>query len=123
MFVVISNVSRERFGLSTNFKNSSDLLHSNFLPRHFMSLRPLVFQFAIVVKVAFTGGAVRVFQKSVTTGWRVGIQRKRCTGTGKSFVPTSSPNVNSARWRFRYARVFFSPRSTRICSTPGSLST
>src|SRR5947209_272294 len=70
--VASSNSSPDRAGASTNFRNSSDLLHKYLSPRHSMSFKPLVFQFATVVKTAPEGGGDSVFQRSVTTGCRVG---------------------------------------------------
>src|SRR5690348_6034401 len=93
--VANSNGSPERAGASANFRNSSDLLQRYFSPRHSTSLRPLVFQLATEVKRAPGCGGASVFQKSVTIGWRVGIQRKPWAGTGKFEVPTFSPNVKS----------------------------
>src|SRR5438477_3795817 len=97
--VAKSNSSPERAGASMNFKNSSDLLHKYLSPRHSMSLRPLVFQFAIVVNGRCGGESV--FQKSVTTGWRVGSHLKLYVGTGNSALPTFSPNVNRAWCLFK----------------------
>src|SRR6478752_9905015 len=122
MLVAISKVSPASFGAETNLRNSRDLLHRYFLPRHVMSFKPLVDQFAIVVNSAAREGERAVFQRSVTTGCRVGSHLKPCSGTGKSFVPIFSPNVKSARWRRRYSTVAFKPLSILICSTPGSLS-
>ena len=62
--VASSNSSPTRFGASTNFKNSSDLLQRYFSPRHSMSLRSLVFQFATDIKDAKTRG------KFERNGWR-----------------------------------------------------
>ena len=95
MVVASSNTSPANFGASMNFRNSSDLLQRYFSPRHSMSLSPLVFQFAMVVKTAPAGGGRAVFQRSVTTGWRVGFQRSM-RGTGKRSVPMFSPKVKSA---------------------------
>ena len=72
MFVAISTGPPIRCGASMKRRNSSDLLQRYFSLRHSMSFSPLVFQFAIVVKTASSGGGVSVFHKSVTTGWRVG---------------------------------------------------
>src|SRR4029453_14000468 len=122
MFVAISNVSPASLGAEMNRRNSRDLLHRYFLPRQVISFRPLVDQFATVVNTAAPEGERAVFQRSVTTGCRVGSHLKPCNGTEKSFVPMFSPNVNSARCRGRYSTVDFTPLSTLICSTPGSLS-
>src|SRR5262245_24520735 len=122
MLVAISNVSLASLGAAMNRRNSRDLLHRYFLPRHVMSFKPLVDQFAIVVNTAARDGERAVFQRSVTTGCRVGNHFKSCRGTGKSVVPTFSPNVKSARCRRRYSTVDFTPWSILICSTPGSLS-
>ena len=62
-----------------------------------MSFRPLVDQLAMEVKTDAAAGARRVFQKSVTTGCRVGSHRSLCSGTGKRSVPMFSPKVKSAR--------------------------
>src|SRR6476469_3018434 len=123
IFVAISNVSPACLGAETNRRNSRDLLQRYFLPRHVMSFKPLVDQFAIVVNSAAREGERAVFQRSVTTGCRVGSHLKPCSGTGKSFVPMFSPKVKSARCRRRYSIVAFTPLSILICSTPGSLST
>src|SRR5215475_2584489 len=120
MFVAISNVSPASFGAEMNRRNSRDLLHKYFLPRHVMSFKPLVDQFAIVVNTAAREGERTVFQRSVTTGCRVGSHLKPCSGTGKSLVPMFSPNVKSAWCRPRYSTVDFVPLSILICSTPGS---
>ena len=61
-----------------------------------MSFFPRVDQFAIVVKTASLAGETSVFQKSVTTGWRVGSHAKPCSGTGNELLPIFSPKVNSA---------------------------
>src|SRR3954464_15276185 len=111
MFVAISNVSPAAFGAEMNRRNSRDLLHRYFLPRHPMSFKPLVDQFAIVVNTAGREGAPALFQRSVTTGCRVGSQLKPCSGTGKSFAPMFSPKVKSARCRRRYSTVDFTPLS------------
>src|SRR5260370_38504716 len=99
MLVAISNVSPASFGAETNRRNSRDLLHRYFLPRHVMSFKPLVDQFATVVNTAAREGESTVFQRSVTTGCRVGSHLKPCTGTGKVFVPIFSPKVKRARCR------------------------
>ena len=52
-----------------------------------MSFKPLVDQFAIVVNTAAREGERAVFQRSVTTGCRVGSHLKPCSGTGKIFRP------------------------------------
>src|SRR5262245_34882146 len=134
MLVAISNVSPACFGAEMNRRNSRDLLHRYFLPRHVMSFKPLVDQFATVVNtatregppatlcVALRRGDRAVFQRSVTIGCRVGSHLKPCNGTGKCSVPTSSPNVKSARCGRRYSTVDLTPLSILICSTPGSLS-
>src|SRR5580765_2371912 len=122
MLVAISNVSPASFGAETNRRNSRDLLHRYFLPRHVISFKPLVDQFAIVVNTAPREADRAVFQRSVTTGCRVGNHLKPCSGTGKSFVPMFSPKVKSARCRRRYSAVDFTSLSILICSTPGSLS-
>src|SRR5213083_816701 len=101
MFVASSNVSPDFLGAATNRMNSRDLLQRYLSPRHVMSFKPLVDQFATDVKTAAPGGARCVFQRSVTTGWRVGSHLNPCAGTGKLFVLTFSPNVKSARWRRR----------------------
>src|ERR1700749_2738062 len=119
MLVAISNVSPASFGAERNRRNSRDLLQRYFLPRHVMSFKPLVDQFAIVVNTAAREGALGVFQRSVTTGWRVGSHLNPCSGTGKSFVPMFSPKVKSARCRRKYSAVWFTPLSILICSTPG----
>src|SRR5215831_18755202 len=122
MLVAISKVSAASFGAEMNRRNSRDLLHRYFLPRHVMSFKPLVDQFAIVVNTAAREGERAVFQRSVTTGCRVGSHLKPCSGTGNSFVPMLSPNVKRARCRRRYSIVDFTALSILICSTPGSLS-
>ena len=61
-----------------------------------MSFRPLVDQLAIEVKTAAAAGARFVFQRSVTTGWRVGSHFNLCSGTGNRSVPTFSPKVKRA---------------------------
>src|SRR5437867_12757102 len=101
MFVASSNVSPDLLGAATNRINSRDLLQRYFSPRQVMSLSPLVDQFAMEVKTAARGGDRFVFQRSVTTGCRVGNHLKSWVGTGKPFVPTFSPNVNTARCRRR----------------------
>src|SRR5437868_4090674 len=105
MFVAISNVSPALFGADMKRRNSRDLLQRYFRPRQVISFNPLVDQFATVVNTAARGGELFVFQKSVTTGCRVGSQLNPCVGTGKLFVPTFSPNVKSARCRRRYSNV------------------
>src|SRR5215475_215157 len=122
MLVAISNVSPASWGAEMNLRNSRDLLHKYFFPRQVMSFNPLVDQFATVVKTAATEDERAVFQRSVTTGCRVGSHLKPYSGTGNSFVPMLSPNVKRARCRRRYSIVDFTPLSILICSTPGSLS-
>src|SRR5215471_2498834 len=122
MLVAISNVSPAFFGAAMNRRNSRDLLQRYFFPRQVMSFKPLVDQFAIVVNTAAREGERTVFQRSVTTGCRVGSHLRPCSGTGKSLVPMFSPNVKSERCRPRYSTVDFTPLSLLICSTPGSLS-
>src|SRR3982751_3289920 len=99
MSVASSKVSPERFGAATNRRNSRDLLHRYFSPRQVMSFSPLVDQLAMEVNTAVPAGRFVVFQRSVTTGCRVGSHPKPCVGTGKLGVPTFSPKVNSARCR------------------------
>src|SRR5436189_5350129 len=123
MFVAISNVSPAFFGAEMKRRNSRDLLQRYFRPRHEISFKPLVDQFATDVKTAARAGARLVFHKLITTGCRVGSHLNPCVGTGKLFVPTFSPNVKSARCRRRYSIVDFTSLSILICSTPGSLST
>src|SRR5258708_23082312 len=72
MLVAISNVSPAPFGAEANRRNSRDLLHRYFLPRHVMSFKPLVDQFAIVLKTAAREVDRAVLQRSVTTGCRGG---------------------------------------------------
>src|SRR5262249_50763566 len=96
MLVAISNVSRASFGAETNRRNSRDLLQRYFFPRQVMSFNPLVDQLATVVNTAAREGRRAVFQRSVTTGWRVGSHLNPCNGTGKSLVPIFSPNVKRA---------------------------
>src|SRR5206468_213927 len=88
MFVASSKVSPAFFGAATNRKNSRDLLQRYFRPRHVMSSKPLVGQFAIEVKTAAASGARSVFHKSVTIGCRVACHLNPCLGTGNLFVPT-----------------------------------
>src|SRR5438270_3901889 len=95
--VAISNGSPARAGASTKRRNSSDLLQRNFAPRHSMSFKPLVLQFAIVVKTAPDGGISSLDQKSVTIGCRVGSQFMSWVGTTNRSVPTFSPKVKSAQ--------------------------
>src|SRR6476659_3640043 len=95
MLVAISNVSPASFGAPTRRRNSRDLLHRYFLPRQVMSFKPLVDQFATVVNTAAREAERVVVQRSVTTGCRVGIHLKPCSGTGKSLLPMFSPNVKS----------------------------
>src|SRR5258708_32133365 len=99
MLVAISNVSPGSFGAETNRRNSRDLLHRYFLPRHVMSFKPLVDQFAIGVNTAAREGDRAAFQRSVTTGCRSGSHLKPCSGTGKAFDTMFSPKVKSARCR------------------------
>src|SRR3954453_13974088 len=94
MFVASSNFSPAFFGALIKRRNSRDLLHRYFSPRHVMSFNPLVDQFATDVKTAADDGLRLVFHRSVTTGCRVGIHLKPCNGTGNVFVPTFSPKVN-----------------------------
>src|SRR6266513_169177 len=122
MLVASSNVSPAFAGAATNRRNSRDLLQRYRFPRHEISFKPLVDQFAMDVKIAGPGGDRFVFHKSVTTGCRVGSHLNPCVGTGNLSVPTFSPNVKSARCRRRYSIVDFTPLSILICSTPGSLS-
>src|SRR6266480_1075534 len=122
MLVASSKVSPDFFGAEMKRKNSLDLLQRYFSPRHVMSFKPLVDQFATDVKTAAREGVRFVFQRSVTIGCRVGSHLNPCVGTGKLFVPTFSPNVKSARCRRRYSIVDFTSLSILICSTPGSLS-
>src|SRR2546422_6904364 len=109
MSVASSNVSPAFFGAPTNRMNSRDLLQRYFSPRQVMSLSPLVDQFATDVKTAAADGTRFVFQKSVTTGCRVGSHLRPCVGTGKLFVPTFSPKVKSARCRLKQPMVDFTP--------------
>src|SRR5881394_2457345 len=102
MSVASSNVSPARLGAATNRRNSRDLLHKYFSPRHSMSFNPLVDQFATEVKTAAELGRRTVFQRSVTMGCRVGSHFKLWVGMGKAAVPTSSPKVKRAWWRLRY---------------------
>src|SRR3954447_13424953 len=83
MVVASSNGSPARFGASMKRRNSSDLLQRSFSPRHSMSFKPLVFQFAIVVKTASARGDASLDQKSVTIGCRVGSHFISCVGTAK----------------------------------------
>src|SRR3954462_6611624 len=108
MSVASSNVSSARFGAATKRMNSRDLLQRYFSPRHSMSFKPLVDQFATEVKTAAGAGPRLVFQRSVTIGWRVGSHFRLWVGTGNSSVPTFSPKVKRAWWRRRYLRVDFS---------------
>jgi hypothetical protein len=101
MLVASSKISPDFFGAETKRKNSRDLLQRYLSPRQVMSFKPLVDQFATDVKTAVRGGARCVFQRSVTTGWRVGSHLKPWDGTGKLFVLTFSPNVKSAQCRRR----------------------
>src|ERR1700757_2345021 len=96
MFVANSNGSPLFFGAVTKRRNSRDLLQRYFSPRQVMSLSPLVDQFAIEVRTAVRERERFVFQKSVTTGCRVGNHLNPWIGTGNLFVPTFSPKVNSA---------------------------
>src|SRR5438876_6285034 len=107
MLVAISNVSPAFLGAEMNRRNSRDLLHKYFLPRQVISFNPLVDQFATVVKTAATDRDRAVFQRSVTTGCRVGSHLKPWSGTGNSMVPIFSPNVKSAGCRRRYTTVDF----------------
>src|SRR5438309_11750271 len=95
--VANSKVSPAALGALINRKNSADLLQRYFLPRHWMSLSPLVDQFATEVKTAARIGLFCVRHKSVTTGCRVGSHFKPCSGTGKRSVPTFSPKVKRAQ--------------------------
>src|SRR5437667_12763454 len=97
MFVASSNVSPDSLGALIKRKNSRDLLHRYFDPRQIISFKPLVDQFATEVKTAAREVARLVFQRSVTTGRRVGNHMKPCVGPGSTSVPRTSPNVNSAR--------------------------
>src|SRR6516164_8375119 len=115
MFVASSNVSPAFFGAAANRRNSRDLLQRYFCPRHEISFKPLVDQFATDVKTATPKGERFVFHKSVTTGCRVGNHLNPRVGTEKLFVPTFSPNVKSARCRRRYSIVDFTTLSLLIC--------
>src|SRR5260370_32973400 len=99
MLVASSKVSPDSFGAEIKRKNSRDLLQRYFSPRHVMSFKPLVDQFATDVKIVAPEAGRFVFHKSVTTGWRVGSHLSPCACTGKVFVPTFSPNVKSERRR------------------------
>src|SRR5438046_7966370 len=99
MFVASSNVSPAFFGAAMKRRNSRDLLQRYFRPRHEISFKPLVDQFATVVKTAAREGERFVRHRSVTTGCRVGSHLNPCVGTGKLFVPIFSPKVKSARDR------------------------
>src|SRR5437773_242282 len=121
-FVANSNVSSAFRGAEINRKNSRDLLQRYLCPRHEISFKPLVDQFATDVKTATRGRGRFVSQKSITTGCRVGSHLNLCVGTGKLFVPIFSPNVKSARCCTKYSIVDRTPLSILICSTPGSLS-
>src|SRR6516165_10311576 len=101
MLVASSKVSPDFFGAATKRKNSRDLLQRYFRPRQVMSFSPLVDQFAIEVKTAARFGARLVFQRSLTTGCRVAFHLNPRLGTGNVLVGTFSPNVKSARWRWR----------------------
>src|SRR5437762_12840813 len=105
MSVASSNVSPARFGAATNRRNSRDLLHKYFSPRHSMSFKPLVDQFATEVKTAAELGRRTVFQSSVTMGWRVGSHFNLYVGMGKTAAPTFSPKVKREGWRLRYLMV------------------
>ena len=83
MSVASSNGSPDFFGAATNRRNSRDLLQRYFSPRHSISFSPLVDQLATEVKTAAGRGRRLVFQRSVTTGWRVGSHFKLWVGTGK----------------------------------------
>src|SRR6266545_137942 len=97
MFVAISNVSPASFGAAMNRRNSRDLLQRYFFPRQAMSFKPLVDQFATVVNTAAREGERAVFQRSVTTGCRVGSHLKPCNGTGNSFVPQTFRIASASR--------------------------
>src|SRR6266496_2321838 len=103
MFVASSNVSPAFLGAATKRRNSRDLLQRYFRPRHEISFKPLVDQFATVVNTATREGDRFARHRSVTTGCRVGSQLNPCVGTGKLFVPMFSPKVKSARCRLRYS--------------------
>src|SRR3954469_14664354 len=105
MSVASSKVSPARFGAAINRINSRDLLQRYFSPRHSMSFNPLVDQLATEVKTAAALGRRTVLQRSVTIGCRVGSHFKLWVGTGKAAVPTFSPKVKRAWWRFRYSIV------------------
>ena len=62
-------------------------------------------------------------QKSSTTGWRVGSQVKRSTGTPQSGRPRFSPKVNSTSWAASCSTVLASPSTTPSWAATGSLST
>src|SRR3954454_4576539 len=96
MSVASSKASPLFFGAATKRRNSKDLLQRYFLPRHEMSFKPLVDQFAIEVRTAPGRADRRVRHKSVTTGCRVGNHLRPCVGTGNAGVPTFSPKVNKA---------------------------
>ena len=53
-------------------------------------------QLATEVKIAAAAGARLVFQRSVTTGWRVGSHFNLCSGTGNRSLPMFSPKVKRA---------------------------
>src|ERR1700674_2846655 len=97
MFVASSNVSPAFFGAATKRRNSRDLLHRYFSPRQVMSFNPLVDQFATEVKTAARDGARFVFQRSVTTGCRVGSHFMLCVGTAKLSVRALSQKLKSPR--------------------------
>src|SRR5215470_4875997 len=122
MFVANSNTSPAFFGAAMKRRNSRDLLQRYFLPRHAMSFKPLVDQLATDVNTAAREGERLVRQRSVATGCRVASHFNPLVGTGKLLVPIFSPKVKSAWCRPRYCFVDFTPLSTLICSTPGSLS-
>src|SRR2546423_9360292 len=107
MLVAISNVSPASLGAAMNRRNSRDLLQRYFFLRQAMSFKPLVDQFATVVNTAAREGKRAVFHRSVTTGCLVGSHLNPCSGTGKPFVPSFSPNVTSAAVRCRYSTVDF----------------
>src|SRR5204863_8698218 len=86
MSVASSKVSPARFGAATNRRNSRDLLHKYFSPRHSMSFNPLVDRFATEVKTAAGPGRRTVLQRSVTMGCRVGSHFKLWVGMGKAAV-------------------------------------
>src|SRR5438067_10705330 len=115
MLVANSNVSPLFFGAAMKRRNSRDLLHRYFDPRHVISFRPLVDQFAIEVNTAEREGGRVIFQKSVTTGCRVGSHLRPCSGTGKPLLPMFSPKVNSARCLRNYSIVDVTYLSTLIC--------